>query len=120
MANYSFKTTGLPEPVDGLIEGHNFTQASPHTAIYSVYSGLTFKNCNLINCDVPSDSILISCNRGHMSFCTNDKMNKFMAERGYLTPCVENCEHLKETDSVVIDGVIVEPGNKTYENEVVP
>lgn len=116
MGNYSFKTTGLPEPVDGLIEGHNFTQGTPHTSIYEGYSGLTFKNCNLVNCDVPVDSVFISCGTKQISFCSHLHLSWF--NRGFISECGENCVHVTHIDNVTIDGVIVD-SNYVYEDKAV-
>lgn len=114
MANYSFKTTGLPEPVNGVVEGHNFTQGNPHTKIYEGYTGLTFRNCNLANCDVPADATVISCNRGHISFCSH--LHPKWTEKGILTQCVENCSHVIHVDNVTIDGVVVDT-NYSYADQ---
>lgn len=115
MGNYSFKTTGLPEPVNGVVEGHNFTQGVPHTAIYSGYTGLTFRNCNLCNCDVPGDSTIISCNTGQVSFCGNIHIN--WAEKGVIPSCAENCSHVTDYDTITIDDVSVDT-NYAYTDEV--
>lgn len=114
MGNYSFKTTGLPEPVNGVVEGHNFTQGAPHTAIYAGQTGLTFRRCNLLNCDVPAGSTIEDClGPVHTSFCSH--LYPQWCEKGYITECAENCSHLTVTDIVTIDGVVVD-SNYTYTN----
>ena len=115
MANYSFKTNNLPEPVNGIIEGHNFVQGNPHTAIYEGYNGLTFKNCNLTNCDVPVDSTVESCLRVQVSFCSN--LHPEWLAHGYIYPCVVDCSHRTIVDTVTIDGVVIDT-NYTYEDKV--
>ena len=116
MANFSFKTTGLPEPVNGIIEGHNFTQGRPHTKIYEGYSELTFRNCNLLNCDVPSDSVVISCGLGHVSFCSH--LHPKWLENGFVFECVESCEHLVSVDTITIDGILLNTQNHYEDSEV--
>ena len=114
MGNYSFKIVGLPEPVDGVVEGHNFTQAVPHTPIYTGYTGLTFRNCNLLNCDVPADSVVERCQRSQVSFCSF--LHDSWLSNGYIVACATNCTHLTVTDTVTIDGVAVDT-NYTYEDK---
>ena len=115
MGNYSFKTTGLPEPVGGVIEGHNFTQGTPHTPIYTGYTGLTFRNCNLMNCDVPVDSIIEYCLHAQTSFCSY--LHQGWLDNGYITQCAIDCQHRTIVDTVTIDGVTVDT-NYTYEDKV--
>lgn len=106
MGNYSFKTTGLPEPVDGVVDGHNFTQGAPHTAIYTGYTGLTFRKCNLTNCDVPAGSVIESCLKSQISFCSH--LHEGWIDKGVITVCAENCSHVTNYDTVTIDGKAVE------------
>lgn len=106
MGNYSFKTTGLPEPVNGVIEGHNFTQGAPHTAIYAGQTGLTFRNCNLLNCDVPDGSIIEGCLKCHVSFCSHTHPEWLAL--GYISECATDCTHKTTTDTITIDGVSVD------------
>jgi len=115
MGNYSFKTAGLPEPVNGIVEGHNFTQGVPHTTIYEGQTGLTFRNCNLLNCDVPADSIIDSCLRSQVSFCSH--LHEPWLTVGYISACITSCSHLTVTDMVTIDGVAIDTNpNYTYED----
>jgi hypothetical protein len=106
MGNYSFKTTGLPEPVNGVVESHNLLQGKPHTKIYNGVSGLTFRKCNLTNCDLPVDAVVDDCLIGHVSFCSH--LHEKWAEKGLIDQCSENCEHISEIDTVTIDGVVVD------------
>lgn len=114
MANFSFKTTGLPESVKGVIEGHNFTQGKPHTKIYEGMKGLTFKNCNLQNCDVPADSKVESCLRCQTNFCSH--LHERWMEKEFISKCPTDCAHLVITDTIMIDGVAVDT-NRTYEDK---
>jgi hypothetical protein len=116
MGNYSFKTTGLPEPVNGVVEGHNFTQGVPHTAIYAGQTGLTFRNCNLMNCDVPVGSIVEHGLRSQVSFCSH--LHDRWLEKGHISECAADCSHRTGVDTVTIDGVAVHT-NYTYEDKVV-
>lgn len=80
-------------------ENCNFCQIVPHTKILSEYSGLTFMNCNLTNCDVPVDSIIENCFRLQVSRCGNIyPMWPDVAE------CAIDCEHVVDVDTVIIDG----------------
>jgi hypothetical protein len=105
MANYSFKSE-LPEPVNGVVEGHNLLQGNPHTKIYEGVSGLTFKKCNLTNCDIPPDAIKDDCCHGHVSFCSH--LNLRWLVKGFIDQCPENCVHVVSTDSITIDGIVVD------------
>lgn len=116
MGNYSFKTTGLPEPVNGVVEGHNFTQGAPHTAIYTGQTGLTFRNCNLLNCDVPAGSVVEFCNRGHVSFCSH--LHDSWLAHARISACAESCTHIIHADAIIIDGVAVDT-NYYREDKVV-
>lgn len=104
MANYAF-TTGkpLPEAQSGqTFEMCNFTRLAPHTKIFNGVSGLTFRNCNLINCDVPADATVIDCNRGQVEYCGN--VHKKWIEKG-VANCAENCTHVTGTDIIQVGGV---------------
>ena len=116
MGNFSFKTTGLPEPVNGVVEGHNFTQGAPHTAIYAGVTGLTFRNCNLMNCDVPADATVISCLQTHRSFCSN--LHDSWLAKEFISQCAVDCEHRTIVDTITVDGVAVDT-NYTYEDKAV-
>jgi hypothetical protein len=118
MPNYAW-TTGKPLPVvdnGSTIEGWNLCQKLPHTKIFEGVTGLTFRGCNLINCDVPPDATVIDCNRGQMEWCGN--ANPKLVERGILAACPEVCSHVNGTDRVSIDGVLVETLYQ-YENKAV-
>lgn len=115
MGNYSFKTAGFPEPINGVVEGHNFLQGVPHTKIYDGYSGLIFRNCNLTNCDVPADSVLEHCLRVQVSFCSH--LHEAWLKRGFISECSENCSHVVGFDEILIDGKNI-VSNYSYEDGV--
>ena len=110
MANYSHNKISNWAPDNGdTIEGHNFTQKYPHTGIGAGITGLRFKNCNLVNCDVPVDATVENCNTTQISRCghLND---------GY--ECAVDCEHLVSEEDVVVDGVVIDV-LREYADEVI-
>ncbi len=117
MGNYSFKTTGLPEPVNGVVEGHNFTQGVVDTEIYTGQTGLTFRNCNLTNCKIPPDAIVEGSKYPRkVSYCSHNHPS--WLEKSYIAECSTNCSHVVTIDNVTIDGVVVDQ-NHTYEDKAV-
>lgn len=107
MPNYAF-TRGLALPT--INNGHkfeycNFVQAQPHTKIFEGVTSLTFKKCNLMNCDVPPDAIVDDCLHIHKSLCSHNHPR--WVKKG-LAECVENCSHIIEIDIITIDGVEVD------------
>ena len=87
--------------------GCNFSQANPHTDICEGVTGLTFRDCNLCNCDVPQDAECIGCTPRHISRCTNIEYHASIVDLIDHT-CDEDCEHVVDTDTVTIDGVVVD------------
>lgn len=111
MSIYNCKNFRLVPPTgiengDSFI-GCNLIQINPHTAICTSVSGLTFTDCNLTNCDVPSDAEVIDCGGygRHKSRCSH--LHPDMVDKG-LVECVENCSHVIDTDEVWIDGVLMD------------
>lgn len=107
MANYAW-TTGksLPEVADGaVIERMNLHQREPHTPVFVGKTGLTFRRCNLINCDVPDGSVIDDCLRAQISHCTN--LHPKWADKG-LTVCPQVCEHVVDSDTIIVDSVVVD------------
>lgn len=97
MPNFAF-TRGLELPT--VQNGHtfelcNFTQRQPHTKIFEGITGLTFKKCNLTNCDLPPDAIVIDSPNRHRSFCTN--LRPELINKGILA-CIKNCSHVINVD----------------------
>lgn len=92
-------------PTDGeVISSCNFTQPIPWTPISVGVSGLTFRDCNLVNCSPPSDSVIESCNTAQISRHTED--------------CLVDCEHLISSEDIIVDGVVVDT-LRQYEDKVV-
>lgn len=107
MPNYAF-TTGreLPKAENGQVfERLNFTRKSPHTKIFEGITGLTFRGCNLTNCDVPADAKVIDCLRSHIDFCTN--VHPDWVEKG-IAACIVNCSHVIGNDVIQVAGTTVE------------
>ena len=100
MANYSHARLSNWKPSNGdLVEGHNFTQKFPHTAIGTGITGLRFKRCNLVNCNIPADATVESCNTTQISRCghLNDEYD-----------CAVDCEHLVSSEEIRVDGELVD------------
>jgi len=108
MANYAWTTgNALPSSENGQIfENCNFHQKAPHTAIFSGVTGLIFRDCNLINCDLPADAVTVRCGTDHYEYCAN--ANPKLVERGLLTAEPENCSHVTGSDTIQVAGVTVE------------
>lgn len=107
MPNYAF-TRGLPLPTANngdTFQGYNFMQALPHTPIFAGITGLTFRKCNLINCDVPNDAVIEGGLHIHKSLCSN--IHPRWVDKG-LSAEPENCPHVVDTDTITIDGQIVD------------
>lgn len=80
-------------------------QREPHTAIFAGITGLTFIKCNLTNCDLPPDAIVIDSPNRHREFCTN--LRPRLIDKG-ISACIENCSHVIDTDIITIDGEVVD------------
>lgn len=104
MGNYSFASDNpIPDVANGhVFEGDNFIQQFPNTAIFSGKTGLKFINCNLTNCSLPSDAIVEGTFLKQRSFCSH------VHPRWGLTECIEDCEHVVDTDEIIIDGITVD------------
>lgn len=104
MPNYSW-TTGKELPDGMVFVNCNFSQKEPHTAIFTGKTGLTFRNCNLVNCDIPADSVVEGGIRCHVSYCSH--VHPQWVEKGLLE-CAENCSHVTGVDTITIDGVAID------------
>ncbi len=72
---------------------------------------LVFEKCNLINCIVPTGSKIIGCNTAKINYCSHINPD--------VRPlCSVNCEHVKENNTVKIDGVIAYH-ERNYEDKVI-
>lgn len=89
-----------PKPGDEFIRC-NFSQILPGTKISDSFTGLTFKECNMVNITPPADAILIDCNISQISQCSH--LQPGLVEQG-LPECPENCEHVIDTDELELDG----------------
>lgn len=117
MPNFAF-TRGVPLPTANngdTFERYNFMQAQPHTALFAGVTGLTFRKCNLVNCDVPVDAVIDDCLHIHKSLCSN--IHAKWIDKGLLVE-PENCPHVVDTDTVTIDGVVVDT-TYHYEDTIV-
>ena len=101
MSNYSHGRLSNWEPSNGdTVEGHNFTQKYPHTDIGVGVTGLKFKDCNLVNCDIPADATVEGCNTTQISRCGHLNDN--------YTCTSDECEHMTSKDIITIDGEVVD------------
>jgi hypothetical protein len=89
-----------PECENGqLLENVNIAQPKPHTKICEGITGLTFKSCNLTNCDVPEDAVVVDCLQIQRDFCV------------HLHPTMDlpdeplDCRHVK--DIIEVEGTII-------------
>ncbi len=80
-------------------KGCNFTQFQPNTNILVGKTGLTFERCNLVNCFVPGDATIISCNNTQISFCYH-----LHPEDYNLSAEPDNCPHVIDSDELIVDG----------------
>jgi hypothetical protein len=72
MANYSGSRISQCVANDGdTLSGHNFCQEQPYTPILEGLTGLTFVDCNLVNCKVPAGSTIISSNISQIDRCSH-------------------------------------------------
>lgn len=88
-----------PQPGD-VFEDCNFSQVAPGYKIPDTYTGLTFKNCNMVNVIPPVDAVLIGCLSVQISRCTN--LRPDFINLG-LEPCDENCVHVVDVDEIQVD-----------------
>ena len=103
--NFSGSLIANFSPANGeVIESYNFTQPTPWTPIAEGVSGLTFRDCNLVNCLPPSDSVAEGCNVVQISRHTDE--------------CAVDCEHLTSSEDIIVDGVVVDT-LRQYEDKVV-
>ena len=102
MSNYSRDLLERCEFVnDGLYKGHNFSQMYPHTLIGEGFTGLRFENCNLVNCDVSADAVVVSCNTTQISRCGNIEGNDDYE-------CIANCAHVVSSEEIEVDSVVID------------
>jgi len=103
MQNYCYKKGVLPSVSNGaVLDRYNLEQLNPHTKIFEGVTGLVFRNCRLINCDLPADAVKESCTNYHVERCYH------LHPDDGLTPEVDNCPHVVEVDTITIDGQVVD------------
>jgi len=107
MTNYAFTTDkSLPSAQNGqTFENCNFMQMAPNTTIFAGKTGLSFRKCNLVNCNVPADAQIDDCLHIHKSFCSH--LHEKWIDKG-LSECAENCSHVIDTDEIIIDGMKID------------
>lgn len=103
MANYSFKNIVATDGQE--FENSNFTQVLPHSTPFGSAINLVFRNCNLLNCDIPSGSTVVGGLHAHLSFCSH--LNPDWVNMGLQT-CPVECEHMIEKTEIKIDGVVID------------
>ena len=81
----------------------NLSQLVPHTVVCSGITGLTFRGCNLVNCDVPGDAVVEHCNTAQISRCAH--LHPEWADA--LPAEAENCPHVVDTDTIEPGGITV-------------
>lgn len=100
--NKSFFRKAVPCENGDTFRQCNLSQLLPHTTIGEGVTGLIFINCNLINCDVPGDADIESCNVSQISFCSH------LHPEWDMPKCPVECSHVVDTDEIVIDGQVVD------------
>lgn len=104
--NFSFQDPPCSE--GDVFEHCNVMQLQPATAICVGVAGLTFRHCNLVNCQVPGDATVEHCNAAQISRCAH------LHKKWELPAEPDNCPHVTSTDEVWIDGLLVDT---TYHRE---
>lgn len=84
----------------------NFSQSVAHTAICVGITGLSFIDCNLMNCDVPGDAIVEGCQTVQKELCANKHPERVAT--GELDVEIENCSHVVDTDEIWIDSQLID------------
>ena len=84
------------------IRNSNLLQVTPNTPVCVGKTGLTFEDCLLVNVTLPPDATVIGQQPIQKSFCSH------LHPKFEITPCVENCSHVVDTDTITIDGTLVD------------
>ena len=79
----------------------NISQLVPHTVVCAGITGLTFRGCNLVNCDVPEDAVVEHCNTVQISRCAH------LHPEWPLDAEADNCPHVVDTDTIEPGGITV-------------
>lgn len=99
--NWSFRDPGDDIPDGSVINGGNFSQLQPNTAIL-VGKTLTIRGGNWVNVQPDPAWTIEGGNWTQISRCAH-----LHPEWSSLS-CVENCSHVINTDEVWIDGILVD------------
>jgi len=94
--NWSFKQPAVKD--NDTIDQCNCSQKYPHTLICADKKNLMFIDSNLVNCTLPPGAAQLECNDAQIDFCywLNPELD--------LPVEVENCRHVVDTDTIIIDG----------------
>lgn len=112
MAIYRYKNfsrgrlSNLEASNGDVFEHCNFSRSVPHTVILTGITGLTFTQCNLVNCDVPGDAVIDGGLHIHKELCAHLHPNR--VDAGEIDAEDDNCSHVVDTDEVWIDGELVD------------
>jgi len=99
--NYAFTQPVLAE--GDVAEGANFEQAYPDTVLTGCAGkAITFRHCRLINVHLDPAWTVEDCNTTQISRCAHEHQE--WVERGFLAAEAEDCPHVVDTDTVVVDG----------------
>jgi len=110
--NWSFRDPGDAIPDNSTIISGNFVQLFPETPIM-VGKKLTILSGNFVNVKKDENWDVQGGNWAQIEFCSNDRPD--LVKRG-LPECDENCEHMVDENTVVIDGKSV-ISTKYYRNK---
>jgi hypothetical protein len=102
MANYSgSRIVNCTAKNGDTLQDHNFCQESPGTEILVGLSGLTFIECNLVNCKLPVGSVIQHCNTAQIDRCSHN--HDFLSYQ-----CGAECRHMVGKEDITVDGVVVD------------
>ena len=104
MANYSFTDPSDKIEDGAVIDSGNFTQLVPGTEILKGKK-LTINGGNWTNVKKQPEWTVNGGNWTQVSRCSH--LHPQLIEQG-LTPCQENCSHVIDTDTITVDGQLVD------------
>lgn len=110
--HYDFKLKNFVNFIDlksgDIVSDETFIQMYPDTDVYVGQSGVTFKNCEIVNVKFPDKVVCENCDIKNVSFCSH-----LHPEYG-IDKCKTVCDHVvRIIPPISIDGKIVV--EKTYE-----
>lgn len=98
--NFSYRQPTLAN--GDILRDCNLSQAVPFTAIGAGVTGLRFEGCNLTNCELPADAVVVDCNRAQIDFCYH------LHPELPLPVETADCRHVTASDTITIDGQVVD------------